>query len=60
MAEKALIIEMRTAKEPEGAGIYSEAQVKEVLFAFARDLGCRWRNKRLRDYINQAFYYVKP
>ena len=60
-ATKALIIELRSMNQgANGEPIYSEEQLKEILFAFARDMGCKWRNKRLRDYINMAFYYVQP
>ena len=34
---------------------YSEAQVKKILFAFARDLGCEWSDKRLNKFIETVF-----
>lgn len=34
---------------------YTEAQVKRILFAFARDLGCKWRKERLEKFIVTAF-----
>lgn len=58
MAEKALLIEMRPKiQEMRDARTYSELQVKQVLYAFARDLGCRWRKKRLEDFIEKAFNF---
>lgn len=58
MAEKALLIEMRPKiQEMRDARTYSELQVKQVLYAFARDLGCRWRKKRLEDFIEAAFNF---
>jgi hypothetical protein len=58
MAEKALLIEMRPKiQEMRDARTYSELQVKQVLYAFARDLGCRWRKKRLEDFIETAFNF---
>lgn len=58
---KALILELRPKlHQQEGEPVYTEADVKQVMFAFARDLGCKWRNKRLENFINMVFYYVQP
>lgn len=57
MAEtKALILELRPKlQELRDARSYSEPQVKQILFAFARDLGCKWRKKRLNAFIETVF-----
>lgn len=34
---------------------YSERKVKEILFGFARDLGCKWPDKDLREFIETVF-----
>lgn len=34
---------------------YTEAQVKDILRAFARDLGCKWPESRLTDFIESVF-----
>ena len=59
MAEKkCIIMQLRPQFEELGdAPTYTEVQVKEVLFAFARDLGCKWHADKLRRYINLAFDY---
>lgn len=35
--------------------MYSEAQVKNILRAFARDLGCNWSESRLNEFIESIF-----
>jgi hypothetical protein len=57
MAEtKAMILQMRPkVQELRDARTYTEAQVKRILFAFARDLGCKWRKDRLEKFIETAF-----
>ena len=56
MAERALILKMRPKfKELRERRQYSEAQVKKILFAFARDLGCEWSDKRLNKFIETVF-----
>ena len=35
--------------------IYTDSDVKKMLYAFARDLGCKWRADRLRQYIESGF-----
>lgn len=34
---------------------YSDSDVKKMLFAFARDLGCKWRRDRLERFIDGAW-----
>ncbi len=58
MAEKlkALILELRPPKVSErDKRVYREPQVKQIMFAFARDLGCKWRADKLRKFIETAF-----
>lgn len=56
MAETALLIEMRPRfQELRDNRTYEEQQVKEILFGFARDLGCKWDELRLRRFIETAF-----
>lgn len=53
---KAMILQMRPkVQELRDARTYTEAQVKRILFAFARDLGCKWRKDRLEKFIETAF-----
>jgi hypothetical protein len=35
--------------------LYSEAQVKKILRAFARDIGCNWPESRLNEFIESVF-----
>lgn len=58
MAEetKAIMLQLRPKfEELRGERSYKEHQVKNILFAFARDLGCTWRADRLRKFIDTAF-----
>lgn len=56
MAETALLIEMRPRfQELRDGRTYGEREVKNILYAFARDLGCKWDEKRLRRFIETAF-----
>lgn len=57
MAEsKAIILQMRPKfQELRDARTYTEVQVKEILFGFARDLGCKWTDEDLRAFIETAF-----
>ena len=59
MAEtQALILELRPKfQELRDRRSYSEPQVKQILFAFARDLGCKWRKKRLDAFIETVFNF---
>ena len=34
---------------------YSEAQVKKILFGFARDLGCKWSDEELQQFVESVF-----
>lgn len=34
---------------------YSESEVKDILFGFARDLGCKWGDEQLREFIETVF-----
>lgn len=36
---------------------YTERDVKNILYAFARDLGCKWRADKLRRFIETAFNF---
>lgn len=58
MAEKlkALILELRPAKVSErDKRVYREPQVKQIMYAFARDLGIKWRADKLRKFIETTF-----
>ena len=58
MAEKlkCIIMELRPPKVSErDKRIYREPQVKQIMYAFARDLGCKWRADKLRKFIETAF-----
>lgn len=57
MAEtKALILELRPKlHELQDEQAYSEEQVKRILFGFARDLGCKWSDEELREFIETVF-----
>lgn len=58
MAETALLVEMRPKfQELRDKRTYSEVQVKQILYAFARDLGCKWRKKRLDEFIGSVFNF---
>lgn len=53
---KAMILQLRPkVQELRDARTYTEPQVKRILFAFARDLGCKWRKDRLEKFIETAF-----
>lgn len=50
------MIEMRPRlQELRDNPTYEEQQVKEILFGFARDLGCKWDEMRLREFIETVF-----
>ena len=58
MAEKALLIELRPRlQQLRDQRTYNEVQVKKILYAFARDLGCKWRSDRLKKFIETAFNF---
>ena len=58
MAEKlkALILELHPTQVSErDKRLYREPQVKQIMYAFARDLGIKWRADKLRKFIDTAF-----
>ena len=56
MSKQTLIISMRPKfMELREQRTYSEAQVKKILFGFARDLGCKWNDEELRSVIETVF-----
>lgn len=56
MSQSALILELRPKyEELEGEPMYTEQDVKRILFGFARDLGCKWSDKELREFIATIF-----
>lgn len=53
---KCVILKLRQRyQEVRDARNYTEKQVKDILYAFARDLGCKWTAVRLRSFIDEAF-----
>ena len=53
MAETALILQLRpTFRQLRAQRTYTEEGVKRILFSFARDLGCKWSDERLRKFID--------
>lgn len=58
MAEKALILELVPKyKELRNQRTYTEVQVKAILLAFARDLGCSWPDERLKAFVETIFNF---
>lgn len=58
MAEKAkaLILELRPKlDELRDEQTYTEEEVKRILFGFARDLGCKWSDEELQEFIETVF-----
>ena len=56
MSENCVILKLHPKfQELRDERTYTEEQVKCILFAFARDLGCKWRKKRLEKFISTAF-----
>lgn len=57
MAETKVLIMKLTPKwqQLRDARTYTEPQVKKILFAFARDLGCKWSDDRLREFVETVF-----
>ena len=43
--------------EQEHSRTYTEVQVKQILYAFSRDLGCKWQKKRLNAFIESVFNF---
>ena len=55
---KCKIIPFRPAQaQARDSRTYQESDVKKILYAFARDLGCRWRAGKLRKFIDTAFNF---
>lgn len=54
MAEKVkcLILKFRPNRKEL---MFSEDEVKKLMYEFARDLGCKWRASKLRAFIESAF-----
>lgn len=56
MAEKTLIMQLIPRyQQLRNERTYTEAQVKAILFGFARDLGCKWSDERLRSFVESVF-----
>lgn len=57
MAEtKALILQLRPKFFDKRLVVtYTEEEVKRILFGFARDLGCKWSDEKLREFIDTVF-----
>lgn len=56
MSKKCLMLQLRPKfMELRDNRTYKESDVKEILYSFARDLGCEWNAKRLRDFIETVF-----
>lgn len=56
MTKKALILKLVPRyQQLRNERMYSEEQVKAILFAFARDLGCKWDDGRLRAFVESVF-----
>lgn len=56
MGKECKIIQLRPQKQVEREKrMYQEPAVKNILYKFARDLGCKWRAERLRTYIETVF-----
>lgn len=58
MAEKAIMLQLRPKfQQLRDERTYTERDVKNILYAFARDLGCKWRADKLRRFIETAFNF---
>ena len=56
MSKESLLLQLRPQVwRLQGERRWSDADVKKMLFAFARDLGCKWRKSHLERVIDQAF-----
>ncbi len=56
MAEKTLIMQLIPRyQQLRNERTYTEVQVKNILYAFARDLGCQWPEERLNKFIESVF-----
>ena len=55
---KCIILQLRPKfNELRDSRTYEECEVKEILFGFARDLGCKWGDEQLREFIETVFYF---
>ena len=60
MAEgtRALILQLRPRyQQLRDERTYPESQVKDILFGFAKDIGCKWPDEELREFIETVFDY---
>lgn len=56
MSENCIVMKLRPKfKELRDERTYTELQVKDILYHFARDLGCKWEKDRLKKFIDTAF-----
>lgn len=56
MSNESLLLQLRPqAGRLQEERKYTDSDVKKMLFAFARDLGCKWRKDRLERFIGKAF-----
>ena len=56
MSKQTLIISMLPKfQELREQRTYSEAQVKKILFGCARDLGCKWSDEELQQFVESVF-----
>ena len=56
MAEKTLLVKLIPHYlQLRNERTYTEVQVKNILYAFARDLGCKWTEAKLRAFIESVF-----
>lgn len=58
MAESALLIQLRPRYQQEREKrVYSEKHLKQLMFLFARDIGCKWSDKKLKAFIDEQFEF---
>lgn len=58
MSKKSLIVQLRPRfQELRDDRVYKERDVKNILFKFARYLGCEWPDEELRKFIETQFDY---
>ena len=56
MGKDCLMIQLRPRYLEERAKrTYKEENVKHILFAFARDIGCKWSDAKLKAFIESVF-----
>ena len=57
---KALILNLRPDNpKSRDNRTYTEVQVKKILYAFARDLGCKWSKKSWMSLLRQSSILTK-